>query len=210
MKLRVNFKSGQTLVEMLIVIFIISVGLYAAISLIFQNVSLQIQDADQTVAMNLAREALELIQNKRDSNWLDGSKQFDEGLSYNPADNTDCTAVPNWDGTAFPDPLFDFTPNVIGGSRVYKSTLPASFGMFTNKSTTSSTEFYRLVTFAPICQNPDDPTKKAVAEGKCLCPPTPQAAYTRQVGLRARVDVQWLRQNKQKNLTIYGDFYDWR
>jgi type II secretory pathway pseudopilin PulG len=210
MKLRQKMVPGQTLVEMLIVLFVISIGLYAAITLIFQNVSLQAQDADQTMAMNLAREGLELVQNKRDSNWLDGTKQFDDGMDYNPADNTDCTATPNWDGGVVPDPAFDFTPNTLDNSRVYRSNALASSGLFTNRVTATTTEFYRLMTFTPICQSPDDPTKKAAADGSCICPPAGFAAYTRQVGLRTKVEIQWYRQNKKKGLTIYGDFYDWR
>lgn len=210
MKVRPHLVPGQTLVEMLIVLFIISVGLYAAVTLIFQNVTLQAQDADQTVAMNLAREGLELVQNKRDSNWLDGTKQFNDGLSFNPVDNMDCTAMPAWDGTSVPDPFFDFSPNVIDNARVYKSPASASLGMFTNYLSVSSTEYYRMLTFTPICQNPDDPTKKAAAEGQCICPPVGLVAYTRPVGVRAKADIQWYRQGTKKNLTIYGDFYDWR
>ncbi|MFA6099525.1 MAG: type II secretion system protein [Patescibacteria group bacterium] len=207
---RRHFAPGQTLVEMLIVLFIISVGLYAAVTLIFQNVTLQTQDADQTMAMNLARESLELVQDKRDSNWLDGTKPFNDGISFNPGDNTDCTAMPAWNGTIVPDPFFDFAPNVIDNARVYKSTALASAGMYTNQMTATSTDYYRLLTFIPICQDPVDPTKKSAAEGQCVCPPAGLAAYTKQVGVRAKADIQWYRQGIKKNLTIYGDFYDWR
>lgn len=207
---RQHLVPGQTLMEMLIVLFVISVGLYAAVTLIFQNVTLQAQDADQTVAMNLAREGLELVQSKRDSNWLDGTKQFNDGMDYKLGDNTDCTAAPTWAGGAYPDPAFDFTPNTLDQARVYKSNALTSPGLFTNQVTATTTDFYRLLTFTPICQNPSDPTKKAPADGSCLCPPAGFAAYTKQVGLRVKTDIQWYRQGNKKNLTIYGDFYDWR
>ncbi len=208
---RVHFAPGQTLIEMLIVLFIISVGLYAAITLIFQNVSLQAQDADQTVAMNLAREGLELVQSKRDSNWLDATKQFNNGMDYKIGDNTDCTAAPTWDGGAYPDPAFDFTPNTIDEARVYKSNAPTSAGLFTNQVTATTTEFYRLLTFIPICQVPNDATKKApAAEGTCLCPPAGLGAYTQQIGMRVKTAIQWYRQGNKRSLIIYGDFYDWR
>ncbi|MHB8831368.1 MAG: type IV pilus modification PilV family protein [Patescibacteria group bacterium] len=206
MKLKATNCPGQSLVEMLIVLFVISVGLYAAVTMIFFNVNLQEQDADQTIAMNLAREALELVQNQRDSNWL-SSSQFDAGMLDQPGD---CTAAPAWDGTNVPDPFFDFTPNAIAQARIYKSTKSASLGMFTNVVSTSTTDFYRLLTFAPICQDVNDATKKAAADGLCACPPTGLPAYTKQVGLRAKVDMQWYRKSRPLKLTIFSDFYDWR
>ncbi|MDD2785527.1 MAG: type II secretion system protein [Patescibacteria group bacterium] len=199
---------GQTLVEMLVVIFIIGISLYAVVTLIIFNVGLQEQDADQTVAMNLAREGLEFVQNKRDSNWL-AAKAFSYGiLDQAPAD---CTAVPAWDGsTAVPNPFFDFTPNTIVASRVYKATTGPALGVYTNKATTSTTDFYRLLTFASICQDPNNPSNKAPADNVCVCPPVGKPTYTQLVGIRAKADIQWFRKGKQKNLTIYGDFYDWR
>jgi type II secretory pathway pseudopilin PulG len=203
---------GQTLVEMLIVLFVISVGLYAAVGLIISNLNLQQLDADQTMAMNVAREALELVQNKRDSNWLDGTVAFDEGILVDGAiPKADCTAVPAWDGDAVPDPFFIFAgKDTVNQARLYRSNKVQSLGVFTNVSTATTTDFFRLLTFIPICQDPADPSKKAVADNLCDCPPTTNLSYTRKIGIRAKADVQWFRNGRQKNLTIFGDYYDWR
>lgn len=197
---------------MLIVLFIIALGLFAVVSLIFSNVALQEQDADQIVATNLAREALEMVQNTRDTNWLLGDRPFDygmlvEGAISSPVPVVDCTVVPAWDGGAVPVPFFDATPDDLSQAFLYKQ---GTEGYFTNTVTATSTEYQRLLTLAPICEDPNNSANKIVAQGACSCPPAGFPAYTKKVGLRAKVDVRWMRKNRQRNLTIYGDFYDWR
>lgn len=194
--MKMHFAPGQTLMEMLVVFFIISVGLYGAVTLIFANVQLQEQDEDHIIAMNLAREMLELAQNVRDSNYL-GNLEFDAGLGTDIG--TDCTAVPDWDGTTTPG--FDFTINDIANGTVNTN----SSGIMTNQSGTS-TRFSRLITFSPICANPADRSDTDVPAG-CSCVGAP---YTEQIGLRAHAHVAWTRKGRSQSLNIYTDLYDWR
>lgn len=187
---------GQTIMEMLVVFFIISVGLYGAVTLIFSNVQLQEQDYDHIIAMNLARETLEIAQNVRDSNYL-ATLPFDEGLGTDTG--SDCTAVPDWDGTGFP--VFDFSINDIANGDINRT----ANGMFTNQAGTS-TRFSRLITFAPICADPANRSDTQVPVG-CACS---GGTYTEQIGVRAKADVAWTRKGRSRNITIYTDLYDWR
>lgn len=188
---------GQTIMEMLVVFFIISVGLYAAVALVFSNVSTQEFDADHIVAVNLARELLELAQNKRDSNWLE-NVAFDDGM----LNLGGCTAVPHWDGTAYP--TFDFTPNISDiKAKVKQSDNPSSLYMFTHQSGTS-TKYARLITFAPICAKADH--SETSVPNACDCP----AAYPDKIGLRAKADVQWVTKGRTRKLSVYTDLYDWK
>ncbi len=190
--------SGQTIMEMLVVFFIISIGLYAAVALVMSNVTTQEYDADHIVAMNMAREMLELAQNKRDSNWLEAAT-FDEGM-LNLVGG--CTAVPHWDGTAAP--YFDIAANISDPkAKVNQSDNLASPYMFTNQSG-SSTRFARLLTFAPICAKPDHSETSVPAS--CVCP----AAYPDKIGLRAKADIQWITKGRTRKLSIYTDLYDWK
>lgn len=201
---------GQTLIEMIVVFFIISTALFATVTLILSNVGLQEQDADHTVAMNLAREALEMAQNKRDSNWLN-NQPFDQG-TLRDIPVADCDGVPTWNGTDFPDPAFDHDPDSIDESRVYFSEDATTGGMMTNVPSSKPTDFYRFIQFFPICQRKNDPTDKIVVEGnKCGCPPgAGYGQYQDKVGFRAKVNIKWIRKGSVKNMTVYGDFYDWR
>ena len=187
--------------EMLVVFLIISMGLYGAVTLVFSNLMHQEQDEDNLVAMNLAREMLELAQNKRDSNWL-ASGAIDTGLHS----GVDCTAVPNWNGTAFP--TFDFTPNTIldAGAVVNRSTNAASPGMFTNQAGTS-TSYSRLMTFSYICAKPADHSA-TIIDAACGCTTNP--LYTDMIGMRAKADVRWDRKGVIRSISVYTDQYDWR
>ena len=184
--------------EMLVVFFIISIGLYAAVALVMSNVTTQEYDADHIVAMNLAREMLELAQNKRDSNWLT-SAAFDDGMLSLPGG---CTAVPHWDGTDFP--YFEPASSISdANAKVNQSNNPASQYMLTNQSGTS-TRFSRLLTFAPICAKPDH-SETTVSPG-CTC----LAAYPDKVGMRAKADIQWVTKGRTRKLSVYTDLYDWK
>jgi len=198
--MKIHFQSGQTILEMLIVFFIISVGLYGAVTLIFSNLNMQEQDEDRIVAMNLAREELEIAQNIRDSNWMAGAL-FNSGLGTDTG--ADCTAVPDWNGTGFP--AFDFTADNILDGVINISTNPASIGMLTNNNGTP-TSYWRLITFAPICANPADHLDIQVPAA-CTCT---DPAYSAEIGIRAKADVMWDRKGKRNSLSIYSDLYDWR
>ncbi len=195
-----TFKSGQTIMEMLVVFFIISIGLYGVVTLIFSNVALQEQDQHNIIAMNLAREGLELAQNVRDSNWLAGA-DFDTGLGTDTG--ADCTAVPDWNGTDFP--VFDFSVDGIAEAVVNSSNDPDSLGMFTNQSGIS-TPYSRLITFAPICA---DPSNRSITQVPDACTCT-DATINEKIGVRVKVDMAWKRKGTPSSLTIYSDLYDWR
>ena len=84
---------GQTLIELLITVSVVTTGLFAASALVFSNLQLSDRDADEVVAVNLAREGIELAKEMRDSNWLAGAP-FDQGL----ASGRDYSAAPRWTG----------------------------------------------------------------------------------------------------------------
>jgi type II secretory pathway pseudopilin PulG len=186
--------------EMLVVFFIISIGLYGVVTLIFSNVALQEQDLHHIIAMNLAREGLEIAQNVRDSNWLAGV-DFDMGLGTDTG--ADCTAVPDWDGTGFP--VFDFSVDDIANGVISASGNSNSLGMFTNQSGTS-TAYSRLLTFAPICADPADRSLIQVSSACTCTDPT----FTEKIGVRVKADMAWIRKGTASSLTIYSDLYDWR
>ncbi len=188
--MRMYYCSGQTITEMLVVLFVISLGLYGAVTLAFSNVRLQEQDRDYIIAMNLGREALELVQNIRDSNWLAG-RAFEDGLGIGTGD---CTASVDGYG-------FWFGPAVVADAKVYRS---ANFAMQGSESEESEQlPFNRLVTFSPICS---DDLGDQIMPATCDCP----VDHDRLVGVRAQVDLAWMRSDISRTLTVYSDLYDWR
>jgi type II secretory pathway pseudopilin PulG len=63
-------QSGQTLVETVVAIFILTMGVSAAVGLAVYVLSSSSSVAKQIVAVGLAREGIEAVKNIRDTNWL--------------------------------------------------------------------------------------------------------------------------------------------
>src|SRR3990167_3392339 len=73
MRRLLNSQTGQTIIETVIGIFIMVMGITAAIGLATYSLSASTTVVKQMVGMGLAREAIEAVKNMRDTNWLKGS-----------------------------------------------------------------------------------------------------------------------------------------
>lgn len=63
--------NGFSMLEIIAVLFVISMGLIGPLSLIIQNIQIQYINKNNLIASQLAQEGLELVRKKRDDNWLD-------------------------------------------------------------------------------------------------------------------------------------------
>lgn len=79
MKNLIHNKKAFSLIEVLIAIFIISIGITGAVSLISYSISAVAISKSQIITANLAQEGLEIVRNIRDSNWLKDS-DWNNGL----------------------------------------------------------------------------------------------------------------------------------
>jgi prepilin-type N-terminal cleavage/methylation domain-containing protein len=79
-KHRLQDKPGFSLMEILAVLFIVSVALTGIMSLIVQNIQVQSINKDNIIASSLAQEGIEMIRQVRDANWNLG-QSFDAGLA---------------------------------------------------------------------------------------------------------------------------------
>ncbi|MBP9686657.1 MAG: hypothetical protein KBD66_02560 [Candidatus Doudnabacteria bacterium] len=73
MRTKVFFETGQTLVETVVGIFILTVGISTALGLAVSMYNVSSSAVKQVVAAGLAREGVEAIYNMRATNWLKGS-----------------------------------------------------------------------------------------------------------------------------------------
>ncbi|MDP3993974.1 MAG: hypothetical protein Q8P75_03285 [bacterium] len=65
--------SGQTLIETIVAIFILTTGLASGLALAVYAFGASTDIAEQIVATGLAREGIEAARGKRDSNWIAGA-----------------------------------------------------------------------------------------------------------------------------------------
>jgi len=75
-----NNRSAFTLIEVIMVLFIISLGLVGVLALIVQNIQSQTLNKHNLVAYQLSQEGIELIRKVRDTNWA-GGVDWNTGLA---------------------------------------------------------------------------------------------------------------------------------
>lgn len=86
--------AGFTLIEVLVTLVIFSIGLLAIYNLSLANLNSTRDNFRRTLAVNLGREAIELIRNQRDNNWLAiGANQDCDAFDVSP----DSFAICTWD-----------------------------------------------------------------------------------------------------------------
>lgn len=69
-----KYKRSFTLLETIVAIYILLLGLVGAIALSAQSLSIVQTFKQELIATNLAQEGIELVRNKRDSNYLESKK----------------------------------------------------------------------------------------------------------------------------------------
>jgi prepilin-type N-terminal cleavage/methylation domain-containing protein len=62
-------KKAFTLIEVITVLLVVSLGMVGVLSLIVQNIQSQILNKDTLIAYQLAQEGMELVRQVRDTNW---------------------------------------------------------------------------------------------------------------------------------------------
>jgi len=72
-------KKGFSILELLITIFVVSVGIVGVFGLTQNTLSAALATRSRVVAAYLAQEGIELTKNIRDNNWIDG-KEWKEGM----------------------------------------------------------------------------------------------------------------------------------
>ncbi len=91
-------KKSFTLLEVIIAIALLEMGVYATIALAGGSFRVMDRQKQKSIAINLAKEGVEIVRNIRDENWLattgcDGTTNAcQSGRIYN-----DCAATPNCD-----------------------------------------------------------------------------------------------------------------
>jgi len=125
-------ESAFTLVEIIVILFIVSVGMIGILSLVIQNIQSQIINKNNITAYQLAQEGLELVRKTRDTNWLNGYS-WNEGLAA---------------GTYYMD-FQDDAPQLLGSSGLdllYQD----SDGFYVHDNTFTATRFSRQIEITDI------------------------------------------------------------
>ncbi len=194
---------GQSLVELLVALFILIVAITATIVLIVTSINAGRDSRDKLVGTNLAREALEIVRNIRDSNWTDPTAaDWHEGLTGGN------TAVPIIDGaSAF---SLDFT--VSDFTDTTWTRLRETGGAFVQDSAdTGNSRYYRMLYINPICRDAaGDDNIATDLDNTDACGNGVHTGYPQEVGLRVIAEVRYPSADSDKKVQLEERLYDWQ
>lgn len=202
-------RRGQSLIEAIVALGIISTAISSALSLAVSSLSAEKDSGAAVTAGNLAREGIEVVRMIRDSNWLAGNA-WDAGLTSGISGSYDYTAVPTIDtASSGVNWALDFTPNAVADNtaRVYLCTLSTCSGMLGLFRQTSAampagymaSGFSRLITLNPICK-----------DGTVTTAPAGCTSGNDKIGLRVTVRMAWSVSGRAHTLNVEERLYDWR
>lgn len=198
-------QTGQTLIEMLIAIFILIVALTATIVLVTTSIRAGRDSINRLIATNLAREGLEIVRNIRDSNWVEptGTVAWDDGLSV------DGTAIPIIGPNLSSAQSFElnFSPNDFADSLTQIKVLDNIYNQGVDGG--ENTLFFRLIYFSNICQDKDGNEKIMNLGIVSDCSATYGGTYEK-VGYRVVSQVRWPNNNSSKRVTVEERLYNWQ
>lgn len=203
MKLKNFFKNqpaGLTLIEVVVALGVVTTGVLAGLTLTTYNLNTSVASASRLVAANLAREGIEVIRQKRDSNWLAG-QPWNQGIVeagkyrltvyFDEAGNQWSTVSQAVDLANCDD------------CRIY---LDPATGVYShNNAGALPTSYKRWLGLKEICWQAQNSSEAILAAGQ-------QCAGVNQplVGYEVESLVTWRENGRDHSLSVVDRLYDWR
>lgn len=180
---RGTYQQGQTLVETMVAVLVLTMGIGAAVALAIYGIGATNGVTKQLIAVGLAREGIEAVKNMRDTNWLHGTLSGDCYNIYSDKQDAFCykdwlnaprgylidpgTYVLGFDETAEEGAFWQLVPESRGFGLDYIRKEPA-YGLYKptqNSVSVSNSGFGRMVT---ITQDDFTPFDRANETGPRL------------------------------------------
>lgn len=150
---------AETLLEIIMAVFIIGLGAAASLAIISTAVSANESLKKRSIAVNLAREGLEVFINARNVN-LQSAQYVQDGDCWRALDLSDCAGVNLWgEGGDYIVSLdsADMTWSVIDMAQAISNPPSESFavkldsyGFYTQAIAGNKTDFYRAIQISPV------------------------------------------------------------
>lgn len=210
-------RPGQTLVEVLLSIAIIVVGLVSLVATLVNIQSSAQFSSEEAIALQIAKEPLEVARFIRDSNWLereDGSTvDYADGLA-STTETGDYTGIYTWSpATVDPGTAITFNFTADDASHATTTVYKSSNGTYRQFSTTPggswlNSGYSRFVTMYPICSFDGGVTEQFITVDGSDCPTT--YAGTVEIGRQVVSTVVWLSHGNNHSRVLETRLYNWR
>ncbi|MEK7068055.1 MAG: hypothetical protein AAB956_03595 [Patescibacteria group bacterium] len=177
-----HFKKGFGVLEVVVVAGIIIIGLLPLVALVMQSITSSQLNKNKFIAVMLAQEGIELVRNRRDSNWQNGVSWAE--MMANPAATNGLKGdgsyrVENNSG------IISFS-DVTGIADPNARLIIDSDGVYRHSGAGEQTLFSRLI---------ETGNSASCLDSECLI---------------ATSTVQWQEHSGVKNYSITVEMYDWR
>lgn len=198
---KIKEPQGFGFLEMIVALGVIITGVISGLTLTTYNLASSSASESRLVAANLAREAIEVIRNKRDSNWL-AAALWHSGIinqagnyrvitSFDPAANS-------WQTT---DQTVDL--DACADCQLYYD---QASGVFSHNVAGQPTNYKRLASFKEICWQPETATETILDFGES-CSDYAGADW---VGWEIKAEVKWTESSGTHQLNVIDRLYDWK
>ncbi|MFA6410933.1 MAG: hypothetical protein WCW26_05175 [Candidatus Buchananbacteria bacterium] len=202
MKKSLKLQTGQGLLETIFAIGILLMVVAAILALTVSALLGQKASEAQIIANNLGREAIEVVRNIRDSNWLLGSQQWDLGLTDTVGQNITALAVfskiNGWQLSFFPaTQIADKDLLYISPSGVYghdpQGSLPSIYK--------------RHLVLESICQSKDLTGNYSIEtiQASAGCNINEQ-----KIGIKIKAIIDWQERGRQQRVILDDLIYEWK
>lgn len=214
--------SGFTILEMLLALSVLSVGIMAAFTLSISNLQTAKNNYQRILAVNLAREGVEIVRNMRDTNWLKIDKNVADCDDYAGNGIAPCT----WDYDFTESPtLVHYKDNFFldgygpidsveecwdrGGQCRLGALSDNTYGYEQG----SDGDMARLIHLQAICFDANRSVSSSYNTGPTyvssdlVCSNT---NFEKRVGFRVTAEVYWISNGQPHTVEVVEDLYNWR
>jgi Tfp pilus assembly protein PilV len=194
-------QNGLTFIEVIVALGVLLTAIISGLTLTTFNLNSSIASENRLLAANLGREAIEVIREKRDSNWL-ASTAWNSGLLQDPVNIYRLTA--NFDPDANVWSTLDQTYPIISCSACTLYYNPDN-GVFSHDSLppNQATTFKRLVTINEICWQQAVGNETILADGL-------HCSDEELIGWQLTAELTWRDNNINHQMQLVDRIYDWR
>ena len=197
------------MIEGMLAIAIILLALLGLLSLSSFNYRSSRETFNRNIAIDLAREGIELVRNVRDGNWLAGCPDFNKpGICFawntGLCENANIKFIPIFDIKINKWNLqkteADFKTCVADKTCLMNKT---DLGVYSPQVAGEATRFYRLLEINPICKDQAECGGDGVCQNgdKCL---------GEQIGTQVLSFVRWQETTTMRNAKLEERLYNWR
>jgi type II secretory pathway pseudopilin PulG len=201
--MRLSDTKGSTLIELMTAIFVLAVALVGALALTTSNVRNQGLGVSRLLAVNLAREGIEVARNLRDTNWL-AERAWDlylpnavgEGRLF--ACGVLSNASASLEANQNPFVISDPTCSIATATETFQVYRSGKGGYYQiNSSGDPVPNVYRTIRFDSLCIVNN-------VEQKC------ENAQQQKIGVAVSAKVTWEYGGRNREVELAEKLYNWR